>query len=59
MADLPFSVLTVVDVGVAQLATYSSYETCGSKDIDYMIGFMSEFYSSAITVDDNRFIVNG
>ena len=51
--------VNMVDVGIAQLAMHSSYETCGSKDIDYMIGFMSEFYSSTITVDDNRFIVNG
>lgn len=50
--------INMVDVGIAQLAMHSSYETCGSKDIDYMIDFMSEFYNSTITVDDNKFIVN-
>ncbi len=50
--------VNMVDIGLPQLAMHSSYETCGSADIDYMIDFMSEFYNSTITVDDNKFIIN-
>lgn len=49
--------INMVDVGLAQLAMHSTYETCGSYDVDYMIKFMLEFYNSTITVDDNRYFV--
>lgn len=33
------------DIGLAQLAMHSSYETAGSRDTVYMIEFMKAFYS--------------
>ena len=33
------------DIGLAQLAMHSSFETAGSKDFDYLIKFSQEFYS--------------
>lgn len=35
-----------VDIGLAQLAMHSSYETAGTTDIAYMIDAVREFYSS-------------
>lgn len=43
-----------VDIGLAQLAMHSSYETAGCKDIDYMIKAVQEFYSSYIREDDQH-----
>ncbi len=49
-----FLPINMVDVGCAQLAMHSSFETCGAKDLDYMIGFMSEFYNSTTICEDNK-----
>ena len=35
-----------VDIGIAQLAMHSAYETAGSKDIEYMIKAMCCFYDA-------------
>ncbi len=40
--------VNTVDIGMAQLAMHSSYETAGVKDLDYMIQAMTAFYSSRI-----------
>ncbi len=40
--------LITVDIGMAQLAMHSSYETAGCKDIDYLIRAMTEFYQSEL-----------
>ncbi len=40
--------LNTVDIGCAQLAMHSSYETAGSFDTEYMLAAMQAFYSSAI-----------
>ena len=37
------------DVGVAQLAMHSPYETCGSADVSHMAALCRTLYSSAIT----------
>ncbi len=37
-----------VDIGMAQLAMHSSYETAGVLDLDYMIAGMEAFYNSAV-----------
>ena len=42
--------LHAVDIGVAQLAMHSSYETCGAFDTGYMINAMKEFFSSSLLV---------
>lgn len=38
--------LNTADIGLAQLAMHSSYETAGTKDTTYMIDFIKEFYES-------------
>lgn len=37
-----------VDIGLAQLAMHSAYETAGIKDLDYLITAIKAFYSSNI-----------
>ncbi len=41
--------LTTVDIGMAQLAMHSAYETAGSDDPAYLIAAMKAFYESTIT----------
>ncbi len=36
--------INTVDIGMAQLAMHSPYETCGVKDVDYLVKFSKEFY---------------
>lgn len=36
-----------VDIGLAQLAMHSAYETAGTKDLGYLIQAIKEFYSSS------------
>lgn len=43
--------LHALDIGIAQLAMHSSYETCGIKDTTYMIEALKEFYSTNIKID--------
>lgn len=40
--------MNTVDIGLAQLAMHSSYETAGSQDAPYMIQALSAFYASHI-----------
>jgi len=40
--------LNAVDIGLAQLAMHSSYETAGAADTAYMIDALTKFYSSAL-----------
>lgn len=40
--------LITVDIGMAQLAMHSSYETAGCADVDYLIRATKEFYQSSI-----------
>ena len=51
--------INMADIGLAQLAMHSSFETCGSSDVDYMINLLSQLYNSTIIMDDNKFIING
>lgn len=43
--------MNTIDIGLPQLAMHSSYETCGVKDIEYMVKAISEFYASHIKAD--------
>lgn len=43
--------LHALDIGVAQLAMHSSYETCGIKDTGYMVKALKEFFSTNIKID--------
>ena len=40
--------LNTVDIGLAQLAMHSPYETAGARDPEYMAQFAYGFYSSNI-----------
>jgi len=42
--------IPTVDIGMAQLAMHSPYETAGVADLDYLIKFSKTFYSSDIAV---------
>ncbi|MCR4822632.1 MAG: M18 family aminopeptidase [Treponema sp.] len=39
--------ISCLDIGLAQWAMHSPYESAGVKDLDYMIAAIKEFYSSA------------
>ena len=43
--------MITVDIGLAQLAMHSSYETAGTKDTGYMIDAITPFYKSKLTTD--------
>lgn len=43
-----------VDIGLAQLAMHSTYETCGVKDIDYMMKALSKFYTVKLKFINNN-----
>lgn len=43
-----------VDIGFAQLAMHSSYETAGSKDMDYMIAAVKAFYDVRLVEDEQQ-----
>lgn len=45
--------MNCADIGLAQLAMHSSYETAGTKDTQYMIRLMEELYNSHITMTDS------
>ena len=40
--------LNTVDIGLAQLAMHSPYETGGVKDIEYLIRVMRQFYGATV-----------
>ena len=42
-----------IDIGIAQLAMHSSYETAGIKDTYYMLKAIEEFYNSHIQEKDS------
>ena len=44
-----------VDIGLAQLAMHSSYETGGTADTAHMIAAMKAFYRAKIRFDDDGF----
>ncbi len=54
IADTKVPIRTV-DIGMAQLAMHSSYETAGCKDVPYLADAMRQFYSiSYRTASDNE-----
>lgn len=40
--------INTVDIGLAQLAMHSSYETAGAKDLTYMTDALRKFYETTI-----------
>ena len=48
--------MSTVDIGLAQLAMHSAYETAGTKDISYLIDALTGFYRADIQIiHDNVF----
>ena len=45
--------LNTVDIGLAQLAMHSPYETTGIKDTELMIKAVKKFYETAIITGEN------
>ena len=45
--------LLSVDIGMAQLAMHSSYETAGCRDVDHLLCAMRAFFESEIYTDEN------
>lgn len=43
--------LNTVDIGNAQLAMHSAYETAGSKDTEYMVNALKELFSSTVKIN--------
>lgn len=57
IANTHASMITA-DVGLAQFAMHSAFETAGSKDTEYMTLFMKKFFSSALRINkDNLYII--
>ena len=46
--------LRMVDIGLAQLAMHSAYETAGVKDTEYLINAMAEFYRTTVKYNGNN-----
>ena len=42
--------INTVDIGIAQLAMHSSYETAGTLDTEYMVRAIKTFYESTLEV---------
>lgn len=49
IANTQLSMLSA-DIGLAQFAMHSSYETAGSKDTEYMVKLLEAFFASAIEI---------
>lgn len=47
--------VNTVDIGLAQLAMHSSYETAGCEDIASLVNAMTAFYSRSFTADKGSF----
>ncbi len=51
--------VNTVDIGLAQLAMHSSYETAGSEDINHIINALTAFYSAVITrLSDGEYVID-
>ena len=42
--------MNTVDIGLAQLAMHSSYETAGCADVEYMVRALTSLYSRSIVM---------
>lgn len=51
--------MNTADIGLAQLAMHSCYETAGCADIDYMIDALKAFYQTNISISGNSIVTIG
>ena len=50
--------VNTVDIGLAQLAMHSIYETAGAKDTEYMVSGLKAFFESKVTMlKDGSFVI--
>ncbi len=49
--------MSAVDIGLAQLAMHSSYETAGVRDATYMIAAMKKFFETELTVNGGDVVI--
>ena len=49
--------LPTVDIGLAQLAMHSCFETAGSRDGDYLAQAMTAFFSASLQGEDGRYVL--
>ena len=49
IANTQLSMLSA-DIGLAQLAMHSSFETAGSKDTEYMVKLLKSFFASSLSI---------
>lgn len=49
--------LKTVDIGLAQLAMHSCYETAGADDTDYMMTAVKKFYDTSINCDGDKIVL--
>ena len=47
--------VNTVDIGLAQLAMHSCFETAGAKDIDYLIQAMTAYYGASLREENGVF----
>ena len=50
--------INAVDIGLAQLAMHSCFETAGAKDTDYLIQAMTAFYNASFREENERFTLS-
>ena len=50
--------LNTVDIGIAQLAMHSSFETAGKDDTEYMVRALEKFYSSSMRATESGYVLN-
>ncbi len=49
--------LNTIDIGLAQLAMHSSYETAGKDDTAHMVNALTEFFSTSLKINEKGYCV--
>jgi aspartyl aminopeptidase len=49
--------LNTADIGLAQLAMHSAYETAGAKDTEYMVKALKAFYETSVHIQGQEIIL--
>lgn len=49
--------VSTVDIGMAQLAMHSCFETAGSRDVEYFVRAVTAFYSACLRMDQGTVVI--
>ena len=49
--------VSTVDIGMAQLAMHSCFETAGSRDVEYIVRAVQAFYGTSLTMEDGAVVI--